>query len=73
MYVLHRLIRDLCQYFDLYRFFNVHSKAQVLILMGGCVALAAVLASGPVYRGFGLLAELPFRLAETVKRRENRP
>lgn len=73
VYVLHRLIRDLCQYFDLYRFFNVHSKAQVLILMGGCVVLAAVLASGPVYRGFGLLAELPFRLAGTVKRRENRP
>ena len=41
--------------------------------MGGCVALATILASGPVYRGFGLLAELPFRLAGTVKRRENHP
>ena len=63
VYVLHRLIRDLCQYFDLYRFLNVHSKIQVLTLMGGCVLLSLLLASGPVYRGFQLLAELPFRLA----------
>lgn len=63
VYVLHRLIRDLCQYFDLYRFLNVHSKIQVLTLMGGCVLLSLLLASEPVYRGFQLLAELPFRLA----------
>lgn len=68
VYVLHRLIRDLCQYFDLYRFFNVHSKIQVLMLMGGSVVLSLILASGPVYRAFQFLAELPFLLAEMLRR-----
>lgn len=67
VYVLHRLIRDLCQYFDLYRFFNVHSKVQVLLLMGGCGLLAVILASRPVYKAFQALAELPFRLAAAAK------
>ena len=66
VYVLHRLIRDLCQYFDLYRFLNVHSKAQVLLMMAGCVALSAVLAWGPVYGAFQWLSEAPFAVWEKV-------
>ncbi len=64
VYILHRLIRDLCQYFDLYRFFNVHSKVQVLAVMAGCTVLAFMLASEPVNRAFQWIAEAPFALGE---------
>lgn len=63
VYVLHRLIRDLFQYFGFYDVYNVHSKLQVLALMAGCVVLAAVLASKPVCLAFEWLTELPFALA----------
>ncbi len=67
VYVLHRLIRDLCQYFDLYRFLNVHSKVQVLVLMAGCTALAFVLAAEPVYGAFQRIGDIPFALAGKVR------
>ncbi len=61
VYVLHRLIRDLFQYVNGYRFINVHSKVQVLLMMAGCVILTFLLASGPVFRSFQMIGDLPFR------------
>lgn len=73
VYVLHRLIRDLVQYFGFYSVYNVHSKLQVMALMAGCVVLAALLASKPVYMAFEWLAALPFSLVSRLSHRGKRP
>lgn len=72
VYVLHRLIRDLCQYFDLYRFLNVHSKAEVMALMAGCAVLALLLACGPINDVFRRISEWPFSLGKRAARTAGR-
>ncbi|MBS6953102.1 MAG: acyltransferase family protein [Enterocloster asparagiformis] len=62
VYVLHRLVRDLCQYFGLYRFIDNEAVLPVIGLLAASAALAVILSCAPVSRVFERAADLPERL-----------
>lgn len=70
VYVLHRLVRDLCQYFGLYQKMDCEAVLPVIGLLIGSAALAVLLASAPVNRAFEWVAELPERLLSRLDMRE---
>ncbi len=66
VYMFHRPIRDLFQYFGFYDFINAHSKLNVLfvILLSGLIAV--LLGSDLVYRAFSLVRNAPDQLLKKL-------
>ncbi|MDO4266278.1 MAG: acyltransferase family protein [Eubacteriales bacterium] len=62
VYMLHRPIRDLLQYFGMYEVLSAHSKLTVLLVVLSSALLAVLLGTDPVYRGFQHIRTAPDRL-----------
>ncbi len=62
IYILHRPIRDLCQYFGFYDHINPHSKLNVLFVLAFATVLAILLGSKPVNVLFNYVRTAPDRL-----------
>lgn len=62
IYILHRVIRDLCQYYGLYSGFNVHLKSHVILLLLGCLLLTVFLGNALFFRIFETVRKIPEKL-----------
>lgn len=66
VYMLHRPIRDLCQYYGVYDLVNPHSKLNVLLVVLLSAGLAVLLGSDTIYRGFDYVRTAPDRLLKKL-------
>lgn len=62
VYMLHRPIRDLLQYYGMYEVLNPHSKLTTVFLILFSILLSAALGSGAVHRLFQYVRTAPDRL-----------
>lgn len=67
IYILHRPIRDLCQYFGFYDHINPHSKLNVLFVLVFATALTVLLGTKPVNLLFNYVRTAPDRLLTKLK------
>lgn len=66
VYILHRLIRDLAQYFGWYELINVQYRSHVVLLLAISVALAFVLSERHITRAFDWIQNVPRRVCGKV-------
>lgn len=64
IYILHRLIRDLMQYFGLYELVNVHEKSNVIGLLLLAFLVTLLLGNRFLYSLFCRVKDLPFRTSK---------
>ena len=66
VYMLHRPIRDLLQYYGMYDILNPHSKLTVLFIIVFSVLLAILLGTDVVYYAFNYIRTSPDRLLKKL-------
>lgn len=66
VYMLHRPIRDLCQYFGFYDVLNPHSKLTTVFIVLLSVGLSVALGSNGVFRAFNYVRTAPDRLLKKL-------
>ena len=66
VYMLHRPIRDLFQYYGVYEFLNPHSKLTTIFIILFSVALSALLGSRLITRAFHYVRTSPDRLLKKL-------
>ena len=59
IYILHRPIRDLWQYYNIYGYIDPHNKAEVMVVIAFSVVLAVVLGNSLLGRLFNIIKSLP--------------
>lgn len=67
VYILHRIIRDLAQYFGLYDLIDVRYRSHVALLLAISVALAFVLSERHITKAFQWIQGLPRRVMRWIR------